>query len=218
MISKFSVIATFGLLLVPASSRALADSLVVTNFSFETPALGDGNFQSGAPGWTAFGSAGVYDPPAVQYPVVSDGVQIGFTFNAPGEGFQQDLLASLNPGGLNLLQPGSYTLTVAVGNRPAQVMGGYSIALMTVNNDILASATGMAESFPNGFTDVVIPFYASPSDPNLGEQLRIRLLDTGGGQTDFDNVRLTFVPEPSAMMLLGVGGLLLFRQRRTSRG
>jgi uncharacterized protein (TIGR03382 family) len=37
-----------------------------------------------------------------------------------------------------------------------------------------------------------------------------------GGESQFDNVRLELVPEPSAAMLGGVAGLVLLRRRRSA--
>jgi hypothetical protein len=68
---------------------------------------------------------------------------------------------------------------------------------------------------------VNVPFVQA-SDPWAGQKIGIQLestvdiAQTSFGNWDFDNVRLTAVPEPAAMALLGLGlgGLLVARVRR----
>ena len=100
-------------------------SLVVKNSGFESYVIGADGFYPTNPDWVNSGSVGTDNPDSTIYtgttgatapiPGDGDGYQLGLAYD--GGFFYQDLDATLNPGGLNLLQAGEYTLTVAVGNR-----------------------------------------------------------------------------------------------------
>jgi hypothetical protein len=233
--------AALPLTFAPRQLMASPISLVVDNFSFESPVQGDGGQSvNSVTGWdfpTPSYSAGVTDLADADYPGTTgspgtvpggDGVQAAYVGNngtADPSRLEQDLSATLNPGGLNLLQIGQYTLTVAVGDRTGPyhyTVGSYMIKLVAVTGPStfvdLASATGDAATLPLGvFTDKSVPYLATASDPYLGLPLRIRLENAGAVSTydQYDNVRLTLlVPEPSAAGLLATGVLLAWRRRR----
>jgi hypothetical protein len=107
-------------------------------------------------------------------------------------------------------------LQVDVGNRldiyhfPA----GTSVALYAGSN-LLAYNDPAAPTAGYWATDTLI-FTSSASTPGLGDNLKI-VLTSGGTQADFDDVRLSSVPLPPTVLLLGSGlaglGLLRFRRK-----
>jgi len=218
-------------------------SIVVSNFSFEVPLQGDGGFTPSSvavPGWlieTTPGALnnGVHNPLDAQYTGTTgspgtipggDGVQIAYVQGGTGSGwpigyFQQDVFASLNPGGLDLYKEGTYTLTVSIGLRTdvPSLMGTNYIALARADNGaVLASGAFDSHAVTIGqFADVSVKLGVNDSSPWFGQNIRIFLSktgDVGGQQVNFDNVRLDYVPEPSALLLLMAGGTLLWRKAR----
>ena len=113
----------------------------------------------------------------------------------------------------------TYDLTVAVGDRDAggrAGFAGYTIELLS-DSQVLASVSGTELESPGDgtFTDVSLSYTVVDGDP-LGP-LGIRVGTNGaaaGRSTDFDNIRLTAVPEPGSLALVSLGGLALFRRRR----
>lgn len=229
---KTALAGTFALVVGAAAGNAHGTTIAVKNSGFELPTVADGGFIAAITDWTVGSDSGVGNQTNAQYtnttgdtsPIPGgDGFQVGYAQN--NSFLYQDIDATLNPGGLNLLQAGEYTLTVAVGNRLDigigstynVAMGPYTIKLM-VGTTVLATATGSSDLFTDGqFTDVVLNYTASGSDPNLGQQLRIRLESTGtdvGSQANYDNARLSLlVPEPATAALVLGGGLLALRRR-----
>jgi hypothetical protein len=206
-------------------------SINVANPSFEDYNIGiDGGFvDASITDWIEVPFAGFYnglaDPQDASWPGTTgspgtipggSGDQIAFVQNT---GYiYQDISAVLNPG-YNLLIPGTLTLRVAVGDRIDYAIGPYYIDLFAGATSI-ASASGSSESLPDGvFTDIVLTYTATVSDPNLGQQLRIRLgsdpaLTDVPSQVAYDYVRLEWeIPEPSVAML-GVVSLLALTRRK----
>jgi PEP-CTERM motif len=195
--------------------NALADSVTITNPSFETPGApvnsgcGTGCAYNGvAPlGWTGGGS---FEPGGILSPV-PDGSLIAYA-NAGGS-------ISQTLSGTSLVDNSVYTLSLFVGNRGGSLGGNYTLSLDTILGGItttLCTFSGNAAS-PNiavGTFQVEGCTYASGSTPPAGNLfLQFTALN---GQLDVDNVSLTVqpngpvgVPEPSSMLLLGIGALLV---------
>jgi hypothetical protein len=219
--------------LVAISTKAHADSVTVNNFSFENPALPNGDYQSdpthpapfSVPGWGSdpanqngvqnFIGTGAYGNGAT-LPGTADGKQALFV---NGNDVFQDV---------GLLKPlTTYTLTVAAGNQPSYGPG--SVGAIELVNGTNASGTVLSSevvgdlSHPisvSNFTDFTTSFMTGSS---VGGDLTIVLALTTGQQINFDNVRLeeTVVPEPSSLVALcGLGGMtlisLVLRRRRES--
>jgi hypothetical protein len=206
---------------------ASATSIVVPNFSFESPALSNGANNNGGNGdgttitdWTISAPPsntdnGVYHPVAgftSTNPLPAPADQNQLAYLVPGAGNTASITnsASLGAVAANML----YTLTVAVGNRN----DGLFFDTGTYMIDILANGVSVGEStlagsaVPHGtFTDLSATFTSPASGPLIGESLTVRLSATAGSSSDeglFDNVRLmvTPVPEPGTLALLIGGG------------
>ncbi|MDG1357598.1 MAG: PEP-CTERM sorting domain-containing protein, partial [Akkermansiaceae bacterium] len=110
-----------------------------------------------------------------------------------------------------------YTMTVAIGDHDAggrPGFSGYDIRLLAGGSTV-ASISSTTTPGDGTFTDVSFSYTAQAGDSGL---LGIELQEINGGSgkaVDFDNVRLSFVPEPSSTALLGLGGLaFIFRRKR----
>jgi hypothetical protein len=210
---------------------ASATGLPIANASFEAPAIADAVFdqspdlsQQGGSGWLFgnFGVVGVINPPSDTYvgaggggtPQGADGAQVAFLFSnlldtAALTFVSQDVAgAVLNPGTV-------YTLTIAVGRRlpgnqyGLDTYGGYDIQLLA-GTTIIARETDAFSPTAGSFSDRVLVIDSATLSPALyGEQLTIRLgMTQSAAISDFDNVRFSAVPEPSALALLCTGGAL----------
>jgi hypothetical protein len=158
-----------------------SSAIVVDNFSFEAPALGDGSWAPGIPSWTQIaGTGGVFDPTTVQFPAgVPDGDNSAFL---NGGTIGQTITAE------TLLPDTIYTLEVDVGNRVDKPFPGYEIQLL-VDGAVRATADETSVSPADGvFATATASFTTVPAD--AGQSLEIRLLSSGQ-QVNFDDVRLT---------------------------
>ncbi len=202
-----------------AISSASAAPITVLNHSFEAPGLSDGGVGAAATSWTTGGGVvGQFNPTAAEYtgatgsgtPSGGSGSQVVF---ASGGGFHSQTLT-------DTLQVGTYTLTVAVGNRSNFAMGNWVFDLRANGiSTVLATSTGNSELLTSGaFTDKVLIFNVLAGNPNLGTALGIVLSSDASGAAEYDNVRLDFapvaIPEPASMALLGLGSVLLLARRR----
>ena len=211
------------------ASPALALSIGVPNFSFENPNQ-NVTFPP-ATGWTPNGGAG--------FGGVANAVAHGFVTNGADDGAQYHFLnLSFNNGGpdpsftqsnatlIGNAAAGTYTLTVAGGRRDdgkttdgqylIELLAGTSvIASQTLNDPLNTIASGT-------WTDIVALGVVNLGDAEVGQDLTIRLTASDGPnnqtQGQFDNVRLDFavIPEPSTLLLTGLGivGLSAVRRRR----
>lgn len=176
------------------------------------------------------GERGVWNPPTGAYPAEApEGDNVGWLWDwgpwTEGEavGFSQTLLSVLTANYW-------YTLEVEIGD-PLSYNGedyegfpGYRVELL---------AGGTALSFDNNtltitegtFETSVVTFFAHSGHANLGDALEIKLFNlagpspgNNGQEVDFDDVRLTATPEPSAIVMFGIGagvmGLVSIRRRR----
>ena len=210
------------------TAESRATTIFVANPSFETPVLADGTSQDVAPGWD---SAEMYNPTDAQYlgtngngtlPAPADGIQTGYIFGASGGadlqilrgpdgtlGTADDPLITINT---------TYFLTVAVGSRLNFTYGGFSIQLYaydpnTTNSTLLGSLTDTFTPAPGQFVDATLVVGTQPVSVQ-GQNLEIRLTNTNGQATDYDNVRLTSTPEPSSALLAFVGLTAVIGRRR----
>ncbi|MEI9984481.1 MAG: hypothetical protein WDN69_15515 [Aliidongia sp.] len=122
-----------------------------------------------------------YRGPATAFP---NGVPNGFNvFNIGAGSISQQLVATVQPNT-------TYTVQVYVGARADFAFGGYVVSLRA-NSTTLASDNGTQVPSPGTFALATVNYYASASDPNVGQPLTIVLGGTGTGQANFDEVTLT---------------------------
>jgi len=207
---------------------AQAATIAITNSSFETTTLvEDGLDHPGVTGWTwdNAGYIGTMNPQAggvffssaqandVGPTVGSIGTMTGrnIMFTNGGGVMSQTTAESITVGQ-------QYTLTVAIGQRDVggHSFGGYTIALWDADS-LLAAAS--SNTVPGGvagnFADVALTYTSLTGDSG---NLRIFLTNNAAGSgsrvTEFDNVRLDAVPEPSSAILIGLAGLVFSQRRR----
>lgn len=223
-------------------SSGNAALLTVTNHSFETDVVADGDFDasttSGPAGWDVYNTAatdgfrqfGTLNPSAAQFDSVPDGSNVGLVFLRTagiGEAGLQQTLSD------TLLLNTTYTLTVEVGNfrdgdagDPFDFNGfpGYRVDLLADGNPTpLASDLNSLTPSEGIFQTSIVSFTTGSSHPDAGQALAIRLVNLNGTgiEVNFDDVRLDAspVPEPSTTaLLLGAVGLICagLRRNRTS--
>ena len=202
-----------------ASAAHAAKNIPVLNPSFELP--GDNaNFTHGPEGaylkfncddWNGSGIFAVFAPNTRPYPNgIPDAKQVGVVGDETGSGaLFQDVPATVQIGQ-------TYMLSVAVGNR-ADYSGSGLVNLETTGGAILASS-GTVTPALGAFQQVTLNYTVTENDPFVGQGLRIYLTRSGGNQTNFDNVKLTSVPAPGALLVSVLGlvpGAVAFRRRRT---
>src|SRR5579859_359003 len=215
MLKKLAVAATFVLCMTILSDTAWADNIPIVNSSFETPAgpfsntCGTGcSYSVGSfTGWTTL-NGGEFQPGSFFTSPIPDGSQIGYT-NAT-----RSLSQTLT--GNSVLANSVYTLSVFVGDRTDGDSGNYTLSLDTIVGGVtttLCSFTGNASIIGSGMFQVEGCTYTSPSSVPSGNLFL--QFTANSGQLDVDNVSLTVqsatasVPEPSSVLLLGIGMLFL---------
>jgi hypothetical protein len=155
-----------------------------------------------------------------------DGNQGAYLISIPGVGFTQDL-------GVNYGVGVSYSLNLGVIGGGGGMPEGSSLLLgmfyRDAGNNIVtiggAPITFTAAAFPTTthFLDFTFNLPAvQAGDAWAGHAIGLEVLCTGGtgaGYWDVDNIRFQAVPEPSSMLLvgLGVGGMVVMGLRRKRR-
>ena len=220
--------------------RLSAATLAVSNPSFETPATPDDSFivsdSAGPDGWSLYNSVphiyrtfGVLNPngtPLFNEPV-PHGSNVGVTFlletGVAEAGLEQTLADTLQPNT-------QYLLSVAVGNLadpPGSDMidfngfPGYRIEL-TAGGVMIAQDNNSLTPAEGEFLTSVILYTTGANPARMYEPLGIRLVNLNGPgvEVNFDDVRLTAVPEPSAYAAALGGAALAFavaNRRRRAR-
>jgi len=205
------------------AGSAYAGTISVTNPSWEDDDIPNNSFSDGvATGWNPAGGTvvGTQDFNDGQIPQPTDGEQhaaisfLGRTMNQVT--------------GHTITAGESYTLKVDVGQisnfsgseATIWLFGGTTgMGTPLSNTNGTAELAGIAP--PGGgsaayLLDQTVTYTAVAGDPFEGELLGIALTNSVGTQTLFDNVRLSYIPEPSSLALLGLGlgGLLIGGRRR----
>jgi hypothetical protein len=218
-------VAACGCLLVGRAAQA--DPIAITNPGFEDFTLLPNQFTTHifigvgneiltgdpVPGWTLTGLGGTWYPLSDSYPAgAPEGHNVAWL---DYESIESSVLAQVLSAVLTA--DTVYTLTVQVGQRRDYPLAGYDVQLLA-GGTLLSD--GMRTDIPPGeFRTVTVTYTATASDPLLGQALEIRLTSTANRQqVNFDDVRLDASPsgggsgglanpEPSALLLLGVGAL-----------
>lgn len=172
--------------------------------------------------------------------VAPDGVRVGIAFNNAntGGGGEYGMQQTITTDQLQAFT--RYTLQVeiinidsgtATNNEFFNLAGfpGYRVALMAGGVEIDFDDNSLAGTIiEGGHATSTLIFETGASHAQLGQDLGIRLvnlnvvdttdIDTTAAdlEVDFDNVRLSTeaIPEPSSLILLGLGGLLILNRRR----
>ncbi len=213
MLKKILVGTTVALGLLLLSGPTWADSVPIVNASFETlsnaqilncPSVPSCYYNNGPiPGWTGTLQTGSFHPGAY-FSSIPDGSFVAYSNSGT---LSQTLTNSV-------LADTLYTLTVFVGDRTDTINGPYTLYLDTILNGVtsnLCTISGNALKIAPGTFQAETCTYQSNSSVPAGNFF----LDfvSGGGQLDVDDVSLTStpssVPEPSSVLLLGFGVILV---------
>jgi hypothetical protein len=172
----------------------------VANPGFEDQPLGDGATGVGLPtGWNG-SDAGWFNPTTSNYPGEAPEGQNAAWLNTNGVLWQTVAGTSITAGL-------TYELEVLVGYRLDTVTPNYSVELRANNQNgmLLASKNQTHVSPTQGtFSPLSLSFTAQAGDAFLGQALTIRMW-SADVQTNFDDVNLSYVPEPTTFALLGCG-------------
>jgi hypothetical protein len=224
---RFFCAAVLAIIAINAHSL-IAAPVFVANPSFEDPVLADNSNTGFIPGWDV-GNA--YNPSNSMYsgtngtgtPPGADGSQVGFM--SGGLGYLYQYLRgpddTLDTGDDPLITANTqYTMKVAIGARLDFPYGGYSIQLDAYNENtnsltVLAISTNVVTPSPGQFVDATATADTTSVPSLVGQHLVIFIGNTQVAETDFDNVRLTAVPEPSTLALLTLGAVGLLAVRRS---
>ncbi|HET7108892.1 MAG TPA: PEP-CTERM sorting domain-containing protein [Candidatus Acidoferrum sp.] len=216
MLKKLTLSSALVLCMTILSSTAWADNIPIVNASFETlgaplsTPCGTGcAYNLGPiPGWTTTAGAGSWMPGSF-FSAIPDGSLVGFV-NA-----SNSLTQTLT--GNSVLANSTYTMNVYVGDRTDNLNGTYTLSLDTILGGVtstLCTFSGNASSIPHGTFQLEGCTYTSGASGLPDGDLFLKFTATNGGQLDVDNVSLTVqsptgVPEPSTILMVSIGMLLL---------
>ena len=228
MKSSCSFLAATAVALAAFASTGSAQTLTLTNPSFELPAVAAGAFSvADVPGWGKVGTTdiGVHRNGEFGAPTTgSDQLQLLFIGNGQNFGSTfQDVVGNTTVGGAQIA---SYTFTIALATRGGTFTGNVNVGLqdLTGGTGNVATVTNVVPGSTlsnTTYRDFSVTLPATTVAP--GDSLRI-FIDKGAGNSliVLDNARLVAnaVPEPStwAMMLGGLGVLAgaVLRRVRTA--
>ncbi len=186
-------------------------ALLVENGSFEMDAVATNDYKLGAIGWqhTTSPNAGIVD--MASQITAADGQQCAFVEH--GGSLTQTLT------GMTLEPFYRYILLAEVADRASTPFAGYGLELLAGGEVVAADidTKDIVETQAYFYVTAVVDVLIEPGDPLIGEELGIRLTaPIAGGHAYYDNVRLfaAYIPEPTTLALLGLGGLTLLRRRR----
>ncbi len=195
--------------------KGMAGPISILNPSFEehlgfTSSDSRGLWNGSVFNWSTISSAGTFQP------------------STPGNTFGNDIYSVDVPDGLNtafsnggdiyqilgdiLTADTTYTLRVDIGDRLDLDLPSHSIQLR-----VGVHTLGTASVIPvdGNFVEASLTYTANVGDPDIGSALGIWLVNDGGAQVNWDNVRLTAddrysgepvaTPEPTTIALLGIG-------------
>ena len=204
------------IVLALAMPSAAGVVIPVQNSSFEDYVLGGDNlYTTDGTGLTGYGwsisdndqEVGVWDPiVGDNFDFIPDGDQVAYT--------QGPSISQLT--GETVMAGRTYTLKVWVGQSTIALAG--SRIQLVAAGDVLAEDVVGEDSGP-GFGqwfDRSVSFQVLSGDAHIGDALVIRLattVDGPGRETSFDDVRLTYVPEPATLGLLSLGGMALLKRK-----
>lgn len=196
-------------------SLASVSHAQLINASFELPVHPPQTYNSdGLPGWTnGSGATGSWNIPAASFFLTEapDGDQIGYSNSV--QVAQQSTVGLVE--GLN-------EVTVMAGRRQDGFAGSFDLQLWVggsvANGDVTGGEMLSSTSFdhttvlPSSFALISTSFTAAANDPRLGQLLTVRFFKTAGSQMNWDDVRMSAVPEP--MTMIGLGAFALFLRFR----
>ncbi len=216
-------------------SVAYSESITVQDSSFQTPALSDGVTngeqydlnQADFPAWTGAGPGvfGIDNPSATMYaraangplPGTADGTQFGL-LNLDITGGTNSFTYSGSTLG-NFVAGQIYMLTVAIGGRLDEASyQNQTDSITLLANGLAVGTPGTGSPITGTFYDLTETFTATAGQN--GEAIGILLSAISGNgfqQANFDNVRLSIVPEPGSLTLFGLGAIGLFLAVRRGR-
>ena len=206
------------------AGSASAAPIFIANHSFEDDDIADNTNANSAPsGWSVTGAGGAsyldrngtggFNDQIDPTPDATDSEQMAWS---NGSDFYQET-------GTAVAANTVYTLTVDVGDRtntnfqPTELRLGigatFGTNLLTAN--VVANTAPTNGAGPSDGWETWVTTFTTGASPTAGN-LRVEIVNNGGVQPLYDNVRLTesLVPEPSSSALLGLSGLLIARRRR----
>jgi hypothetical protein len=199
------------------TTSATAVPVPIPNASFEDAALADAAYTYGFNGaWNSEPGAGVWnpddgiDPPDRYFDslIMPDGVHVAFiNYGSIWQTLTKTIDANV-----------TYTLQVEVGWRNDQSRPLYDIILYAGDRSNGLASNSSTELIQGDWVTSTVTYtsYVSSAVP-----LGIWLVHKGGGQVDFDNVRLkneNHIPIPSTFLLFGTGLIGLIGVRRKFNG